>query len=275
MLRLRLIAGLHRARGAIRLVRERREALRIPASDLPHHARTHRRAGANDPCPWTAESTLRSASRTGGPASRASLTHRNTSSGALHSILEVSLESDEAGWDRACKVLRLEASTDDLYRIPAKKRWTPDMFIGVCDGCRLGDNHRCENSLALEESPLRLLEPPAWWVTEHFTPLFGHFGPEDVIYGLESAFPVRFVKLGMLSPAWGTRSRDPQTNESGTTHRLSDLDRRHSQANLTRIGSPQGNDDSYTSIASTALAVHGGSAGPLPTSCSIEHLRVI
>lgn len=124
--------------------------------------------------------------------------------GRAGSILEVCLESDEAGWNRTCKVLRLEASNDDVYRIAAKEGWTPDMFIAVCDGCRLGGNDRCENSLSLEESPLRLLEPPAWWVTEHFTPLSGHFGPEDVIDGLDPDFPVRFVKLGMLSPAWGT-----------------------------------------------------------------------
>ena len=35
-------------------------------------------------------------------------------------------------------------------------------------------------------------------------PLSGHFGPEDVIDRLDPDFPVRFVKSGMLSPAWGT-----------------------------------------------------------------------
>jgi hypothetical protein len=124
--------------------------------------------------------------------------------GLRGAMLTVRLRAREAGWERDARVLRLQASNEDVYGLAADERWTPEMFIGVCDGCRMGGNDGCENSLDLQRSPLRWLEPPRWWVTEHFYPLGGHVGVGDTVWSRDPAFPVVFRKVGLLSPRWGT-----------------------------------------------------------------------
>ena len=120
-------------------------------------------------------------------------------SGAL---MTVGVSSTEPGWERETTVVFLETSNEDIYTMAGDEGWRPDMFIGVCDGCRFGGNQGCENSLDAERTPLRFLGLPRWWVTEHFFPLSGSFAPGDVIGG-DRTFPARFRKVGLLSPKWG------------------------------------------------------------------------
>lgn len=118
-------------------------------------------------------------------------------------LMTVDVSSTEPGGERETTVLFLETSNEDVYRMAADEGWTPDMFIGVCDGCRFGGNEGCENSLRAERTPLRFLGLPRWWVTEHFYPISGSFAPGDVIGG-DRTFPARFRKVGLLNPRWGT-----------------------------------------------------------------------
>ena len=119
-------------------------------------------------------------------------------------MMTVDVSSTEAGREREARVVYLETTNEHLYRMAQREGWTPDVFIGVCDGCRFGGNPGCDNSLDPGRTPLRFLGSPRWWVTEHFSPLSGSFAPGDVVSSPDPLFPARFRKVGLLSPKWGT-----------------------------------------------------------------------
>lgn len=123
--------------------------------------------------------------------------------------LEVETETGDPSERRTCRVLRIRTRNDEVFRLCAAEGWTPQVFIAVKDGCAMGGNEGCENSLELEGSPLRYLPGlPGWWVTDHLGRLRGGWCvPGRLITSPDPAFPVAFRKVALLSTGWGFERR--------------------------------------------------------------------
>ncbi|HEX5557402.1 MAG TPA: hypothetical protein VFX13_07250, partial [Gaiellales bacterium] len=91
-----------------------------------------------------------------------------------------------------------------------REDWVPDVFIGVCDGCRLGGTPRdfCVNRLVrhgMSAGDARATRLPRWWITDHFADAqpTGQLAVGDYITSTDPDFPVRFRKRALLSSEWG------------------------------------------------------------------------
>jgi hypothetical protein len=98
----------------------------------------------------------------------------------------------------------------DLAALAHREGWTPDVFIGVCDGCAFGGNppHLCVNRLTRHGRSVqdaRTVALPRWWVTDHFSDASvpDPFTLGSVVTSTDSQFPVRFRGHGCLSREWG------------------------------------------------------------------------
>jgi hypothetical protein len=111
--------------------------------------------------------------------------------------------------DRTLAVVRLRTENETLARHAWQEGWVPDLFIGVCDGCRFGGNQHCVNKLALPrgmpESLASRVPTPRWWITDHFQGArpYGRLEPGDLVEAEDRRFPFRFKMLALLSQTWG------------------------------------------------------------------------
>ncbi|MFN8188070.1 MAG: hypothetical protein U0R69_13455 [Gaiellales bacterium] len=89
------------------------------------------------------------------------------------------------------------------------QQWVPDLFIGVCDGCRFGGNTQCVNQLTRHGVPraqLSRVPVSRWWITDHFTDCReypGELRNGDLVESNDADFPLRFRKVALLSSEWG------------------------------------------------------------------------
>ena len=108
-------------------------------------------------------------------------------------------------------------TNDEFADLALSEGWTPQWFIGVCDGCgAFGGNHRCECDLEPTHSiPLRL--GARYWVTDHLhrADVQGtrEGGERDLVNGQlvrsrDSAFPVGLRQVVFLSTGWRSRVAD-------------------------------------------------------------------
>jgi hypothetical protein len=111
---------------------------------------------------------------------------------------------------RTLAVVAIEADNERMSAIWHREAWVPEIFIGVCDGCRSGGNRHCVNRLeAPPGMPASLAErvpAPPWWITDHFANVrtFGGLRNGDCVESLDGGFPLRFRKRALLSSDWGT-----------------------------------------------------------------------
>jgi hypothetical protein len=68
-------------------------------------------------------------------------------------------------------VIRLKMRNEDFAEAAISESWSPDWFIGVCDGCAgFGRNDRCENETENVSLSIPLRLATRFWVTDHFSP---------------------------------------------------------------------------------------------------------
>lgn len=112
---------------------------------------------------------------------------------------------DERGYPpRQMVVVALEAANETANVRMQSESWVPDVFIGVCDGCRFGGNDHCVNELTNHGMPPEVtarISLPTWWITDHFGKARTETGA--VYDSTEPGFPVRFEKVALLSMEWG------------------------------------------------------------------------
>ncbi len=68
---------------------------------------------------------------------------------------------------RECAVLRIRSDTEGFCQDALAEDWSPDWFIGICDGCAFGGNDRCENELDRIEQSIPLRLRVRFWLTDH------------------------------------------------------------------------------------------------------------
>ena len=132
------------------------------------------------------------------------------------SLLFVSIESDQMA-SRQVVVLRLRMTNEEFAQTALAEGWSPEWFIGVCDGCgAFGGNSRCESDLEPEHSiPLRL--GVRYWVTDHLprADVQGtrEGGEEDLVDGQlvrsrDASFPIGLRQVAFLSTHWRSNVAD-------------------------------------------------------------------
>jgi hypothetical protein len=132
------------------------------------------------------------------------------------SLLRVSIKSDRMT-ERQVAVLRLRMTNEEFAQAALKEGWSPEWFVGVCDGCgAFGGNTRCECDLEPEHSiPLRL--NARYWVTDHLPrgDVRGtrEGGEEDLVNGQlvrsrDETFPIGLRQVAFLSTGWRSRVAD-------------------------------------------------------------------
>lgn len=118
------------------------------------------------------------------------------------------------------KVLFVRCDNAQFSAICQRERWAPDVFIGVCDGCRFCMNDHCVNELKTHGMPREMMQRvalPRWWITDHFgncqmldeagTREVQELRDGDLVRSLDPEFPVQFRKIGLLSSDWGDYGR--------------------------------------------------------------------
>jgi hypothetical protein len=131
-------------------------------------------------------------------------------SGIAMRLSHVRYTSDQFG-ARDFAVLTIRADNRAVQPIWHREGWIPEIFIGVCDGCRYGGNppEFCVNRLAVPTAmPLAeaaAVPVPRWWVTDHFldNKPFAELGRGDLVESADDRFPFKFRKLALLSSEWG------------------------------------------------------------------------
>ena len=108
----------------------------------------------------------------------------------------------EAYSSRTLAVLLLKVTNEQSALAFYQNSWCPDVFVGVCDGCRFGGNKHCVNDLnnsGPSETPV-----PSWWITDHFTnaDIPNPLQVGDRVRSLAD-FPFVFQKETLLSSTWG------------------------------------------------------------------------
>lgn len=129
--------------------------------------------------------------------------------GNSSSLLSVAFHSDVEDEERNYAVLRIRCENRTALEMCVRATWSPDVYVGVCDGCgAYGLNYRCENTLLPDKYGrppfLMFQETPRWWVTDHFRPrtLWHRYASGDLI-PVPPSFPFTIQKIALLSSRWG------------------------------------------------------------------------
>lgn len=114
------------------------------------------------------------------------------------------------------QALFVKCDNEQFSSVCQRERWAPDLFIGVCDGCRFGMNDHCVNELTTHQMPRELIQEvvlPKWWITDHFgnhemldtngERKVNELRDGDLVRSLDPLFPVQFRKKALLSSQWG------------------------------------------------------------------------
>ena len=109
---------------------------------------------------------------------------------------------------RKLSVLFLVADWRKFPHYFRDSQWVPDVFIGVCDGCRFGGNAECVNELethGVPDSLLRSIPVPRYYITDHFRNAVevNKLEAGDLVTSRDVRFPLRFKKMALLSTEWG------------------------------------------------------------------------
>jgi hypothetical protein len=165
-------------------------------------------------------------------------------------LLRVHVASDRFP-DRQVAVLRLKIENEDLAILAIAEDWSPEWFIGICDGCAgYGGNMECDGASHCENEiedygvsiPLRL--GVRYWVTDHFSSSAGRFGlPSEEPEGtLDLPSGARLRQVAFLTSHWDSSnfdcgSRIFEVRYGGKKRMPSSIDRsfvgRSSQDNIT------------------------------------------
>jgi hypothetical protein len=87
----------------------------------------------------------------------------------------------------------------------------PDVFIGVCYGCRWGGNPKefCVNRLdvppGMPQARADAIRVPQWWIADHFKDVrpIAELGVGGLIRSSDPRFPFAYRKRALLSSDWG------------------------------------------------------------------------
>lgn len=110
--------------------------------------------------------------------------------------------------DRNYVVVNRQGDNRTLQQDIRPNGWLPDVFVGVCDGCRRNRTDRCVNALTLDGlSPdaASRVPLPKWWITDHFVNAHDDELIEvgSFVRSADSRFPVAFEAVRKLSYWWG------------------------------------------------------------------------
>jgi hypothetical protein len=113
---------------------------------------------------------------------------------------------------RDLAVISIKADNRHIQPVWHREGWLPELFIGVCDGCRYGGNpsDACVNRLDvpsdMSRSEADQVRVPKWWITDHFRDVrsYGELRPGDHVESLDERFPFTYKKIALLSSDWGT-----------------------------------------------------------------------
>lgn len=109
--------------------------------------------------------------------------------------------------DRQVVVLRLRMKNEDFALAALAEGWSPEWFIGVCDGCAgWGGNTRCENEVRDASSSIPIRLGVRYWVTDHLNcidvPLPSEGETGEFITNLPNGSALR--QVAFLSNDWSS-----------------------------------------------------------------------
>lgn len=111
-------------------------------------------------------------------------------------------------------VVQLACTNEDFLLAAEAERWTPNMLVGVTDGCRFGGNPTCVNRLdgardAIVPRLHALNGSFSWYITDHVAipAAMPHHFPSGSRLDSDPQLPFSVRKLGLLSSQWGNYGR--------------------------------------------------------------------
>lgn len=131
-------------------------------------------------------------------------------------LLRCEFHSRELG-ARTVAILRVRSTNDQFLRLASREGWSPETFVGICDGCGgFGGNDHCENNFDPESSlPLKL--GARWWVSDHFDRPLADLDPQDgATFGDPAGeHPATMTQVAFLSTLWRSKVNDQRRLRGG------------------------------------------------------------
>ncbi len=140
---------------------------------------------------------------------------------------EIIVDSDTFGSSTTI-LLKLESENLDFFRLSKEEEFTPDYFIRVCDGCRLGGNRVCFNSLrrkTYDTQFLQSLSQAPYHIVDHLSNYCwrGRAKPGDIIKSQDSEYPLAYKYLTLLSRNWGSYAHRAMIPGSSLLEKMPDF----------------------------------------------------
>lgn len=130
--------------------------------------------------------------------------------GHVGHLLHVRVTSDRYP-RRNVAVLRIRMENETFGRAALAEGWSPDWFIGICDGCAgFGGNWRCENEIRDLSASIPIRLKARYWVADHFNCCQIDLPPETHVPHLRLPLPNGTVlrQMALISRHWRSSNSD-------------------------------------------------------------------
>jgi hypothetical protein len=130
--------------------------------------------------------------------------------GHVGHLLHVRVTSDRYP-SRDVAVLRIRMENETFGDAALAEGWSPDWFIGICDGCAgFGGNWRCENEIRDLSASIPIRLKVRYWVTDHFNCCEIDLPPETHVPHLYLPLPNGSVlrQMALISRHWRSSNSD-------------------------------------------------------------------